>query len=191
MAGRARLRRARRLGRTARAHLQVVAAPTPALRQPVLLARSRLDRPAPDRPRRGARDGRPRMPRPLRSRPLQVRRAPAAGVRGPQRRPHPPRSGHVVGAEEHPLPHDRLPQLLRPRAGPRPDPAEVRRDHHPDDPADHRPDRHPVAPPEGIKARLLEHGPAPRREPRAGEDVAVEPNRRLARLAQRLRVPAG
>ena len=72
-----------------------------------------------------------------------------------------------------------------------PDPAPVRRGRDADDAADHRPDRHPAPPAQGVAARLLEHGPAPRRQPGPGEDVAAQPGRRGAEAAQRLRLSAG
>ena len=67
-------------------------APAAPVRQPVLLARPRLDGPAPDRPGRVA--GRRRGTSATSSAPRARYKpgdAAAAGLRGPQRRPHPPR----------------------------------------------------------------------------------------------------
>ena len=90
--------------------------PSAAVHQPVLLARPRLDGAAPDRPGRVAGRRGARVPRPLRQGSYKPGDAAAAGVRDPQRRAHPPRPRHVAGPAEHPVPDDRLPELLRPGA---------------------------------------------------------------------------
>ena len=98
---------------------------------------------------------------------------------------HPPGPRDVAG-QAHTLDADgRLPQLLCPRRGQGPADAPVRCRGDADDAADHRPDRHAAAAAQGNAARLLEHGPASRRQPGAAADVPTQSRGRRPRLAQR------
>ena len=147
--------------------------------QPVLLARPRLDGPAPDRPGRVAggrratsatscasqgryKPGEPRPPAYEIHEGVHIHRVPATslGRRGTWARMTDYLSfyaGAIVKA------------LLLPRF-------DVGRHAH--DAADHRPDRHALEAARGDAARLLEHGPPSRRQPGAWADVAARASSR-------------
>ena len=144
------------------------------LHQPVLLARPCLDGPAPDRPGRVAGGAGLRVPRACARRAATSRASPG-----------PPAYEIHDGVHIHRVPATSLGRrgtwarmtdylsfyagavvkaLLLPA---------VRRGRHADHAADHRPDRHAAEAAARDAARLLEHGPASRRQPGAGPDVAA------------------
>ena len=143
--------------------------------QPVLLARSRIDGPAPGRPGRVA--GRARYEcHVLCAGAATSPASPIRRLRGPRGCAHPPDVRRPRWAGAAPGPDDRLPELLRAvpfsrrSCLPRFDAVVTLTT-----PADHRAGRHAPETAQGVAACLLEHGPSPRRQPGTGPDVAAKP----------------